>query len=157
MKKIAIEKISSEQDLEDVKQLFREYANFLQVDLCFQGFEAELAKLPAKYAEPEGSIFLAKVNGQPAGCIALWKLEEGVCEMKRLFVKPEFQGLGLGKQLVNILLEEAKNKGYIKMKLDTLRRLQSANYLYKSLDFIETLPYNFNPEEDIVYFEKAIV
>lgn len=157
MKKIEIEKISSKQDLEDVKQLFREYANFLQVDLCFQGFEAELAKLPAKYAEPEGSIFLAQVNGQPAGCIALWKLEEGVCEMKRLFVKPEFQGLGLGKILANRLMEEAKIKGYVKMKLDTLRRLQSANYLYKSLGFIETLPYNFNPEEDIVYFEKALV
>lgn len=157
MRKIEIEKISSEQDLEDVKQLFRAYVEFLQVNLDFQDFENELEKLPAKYAEPEGSIFLAKVNGQPAGCIALWKLEDGVCEMKRLFVKSEFQGLGLGKMLANRLIEEAKIKGYSIMKLDTLKRLQPANYLYKSLSFIETSPYNFNPEEDIVYFEKALV
>ncbi|WP_305952545.1 GNAT family N-acetyltransferase [Emticicia oligotrophica] len=157
MRKIEIEKISSEQDLEDVKQLFREYVEFLQVNLDFQDFENELAKLPAKYAEPEGSIFLAKVNGQPAGCIALWKLEDGVCEMKRLFVKTEFQGLGLGKMLANRLMEEAKAKGYSIMKLDTLRRLESANYLYASLGFGETQPYNFNPEPDIVYFEKTLV
>ena len=157
MRTIEIEKISSEQDLEDVKQLFREYVEFLQVNLDFQDFENELAKLPAKYAEPEGSIFLAKVNGQPAGCIALWKLEDGVCEMKRLFVKSEFQGLGLGKMLANRLMEEAKNKGYLTMKLDTLKRLESANYLYASLGFGETQAYNFNPEPDIVYFEKALV
>jgi putative acetyltransferase len=157
MKKIEIKKIESAQDLEEVKQLFREYANFLQVDLCFQGFESELAKLPAKYAEPEGSIYLAKVNEMPAGCIALWKLEDGVCEMKRLYVKPEFQGLGLGKQLANILLEEAKSKGYKKMKLDTLQRLTAANDLYVKLDFTKTIPYNINPEEDVVYYEKELI
>lgn len=157
MKKIEIKKIASAEDLEDVKQLFREYANFLQVDLCFQGFESELAKLPAKYAEPEGSIFLAKVNEMPAGCIALWKLEDGVCEMKRLYVKPEFQGLGLGKQLANVLLEEAKLKGYQKMKLDTLQRLSAANNLYTNLDFTKTIPYNINPEEDVVYYEKELI
>lgn len=157
MVKIEINKISSHQDLEDVKQLFREYIEFLQVNLDFQDFENELAKLPAKYAEPEGAIFLAKVNDQPAGCIALWKLEEGVCEMKRLFVKPEFQGLGLGKMLANRLMEEAKIKGYQTMKLDTLKRLQSANYLYAAMGFSETQAYNFNPEPDIVYFEKELV
>lgn len=157
MKKIEIKKIESAQDLEEVKQLFREYASFLQVDLCFQGFESELAKLPAKYAEPEGAIFLAKVNDMPAGCIALWKLEDGVCEMKRLYVKPEFQGLGLGKQLANILIEEAKQKGYNKMKLDTLQRLSAANALYTNLDFIKTIPYNVNPEEDVVYYEKELI
>lgn len=157
MKKIEIKKIASVEDLEDVKQLFREYANFLQVDLCFQGFESELAKLPAKYAEPEGSIFLAKVNEIPAGCIALWKLEDGVCEMKRLYVKPKFQGLGLGKQLANVLLEEAKLKGYQKMKLDTLQRLSAANSLYTNLDFTKTIPYNINPEEDVVYYEKELI
>jgi ribosomal protein S18 acetylase RimI-like enzyme len=157
MKKIEIEKIIIEQDLEDVKQLFREYVEFLQVNLDFQDFENELAKLPAKYAEPEGSIFLAKVGGQAAGCIALWKLEVGVCEMKRLFVKSEFQGLGLGRMLANKLMEEAKNKGYSTIKLDTLRRLKSANNLYASLGFRETQPYNFNPEHDIVYFENTLV
>lgn len=157
MIKIEINKITSSQDLEDVKQLFREYVEFLQVNLDFQDFESELDKLPAKYAEPEGTIFLAKINNQPAGCIALWQLEEGVCEMKRLFVKPEFQGLGLGKNLASRLMEEAKIKGYQLMKLDTLKRLESANYLYASLGFLETEPYNFNPEPDIVYFEKVLI
>ncbi|CAH0995326.1 hypothetical protein EMA8858_01447 [Emticicia aquatica] len=154
---IVVQKIASHQDLEDVKQLFREYANFLQVDLCFQGFEEELAKLPAKYAEPEGAIFLAKVNDKPAGCVGLWKLEDGVCEMKRLYVKKEFQGIGLGKTITLKLIEEAQLKGYNKMKLDTLKRLKTANLLYHSLGFIETNSYNFNPEPDIVYFEKSLV
>ena len=157
MRKIEINKINNEQDLEDLKQLFREYVGFLQVNLDFQDFENELLKLPAKYAEPEGAIFLAKINDLPVGCIALWKLEDGVCEMKRLFVKTEFQGLGIGKMLANRLMEEAKLKGYRTMKLDTLRRLQSANYLYSLLGFSETQAYNFNPEPDIVYFEKALV
>ena len=157
MRKIEIDKIRNDQDLEDIKQLFREYVEFLQISLDFQDFENELAKLPAKYAEPEGSIFLAKVGGQAAGCIALWKLEVGVCEMKRLFVKTEFRGLGIGKMLANKLMEEAKNKGYSTIKLDTLRRLKSANYLYVSMGFRETLPYNFNPEPDIVYFVNELV
>jgi GNAT superfamily N-acetyltransferase len=154
---IAIQKISSAEDLEEIKVLFREYEKFLGVSLCFQNFEEELAKLPAKYAEPEGAIFLAKVDGTSAGCIALWKLEEGVCEMKRLYVRPEFQGFGLGKRLASAIIEEAKKKGYKKMKLDTLRRLESANHLYKSLQFIETIPYNYNPEDDVAYFEKDLV
>ncbi|RYU93506.1 GNAT family N-acetyltransferase [Emticicia agri] len=154
---ITIQKIASSEDLEEIKELFREYQNFLGVSLCFQNFEEELTKLPAKYAEPEGSIFLAKVDGQSAGCVALWKLEEGICEMKRLYVRPAFQGLGLGKKLTEIILGEAKEKGYKTMKLDTLRRLESANHLYKSLQFIETKPYNYNPEGDVAYFEKALV
>ena len=154
---ITIQKIASAEDLEEVKALFREYEKFLGVSLCFQNFEEELAKLPAKYAEPEGAIFLAKVNGVSAGCAALWKLDEGVCEMKRLYVKPDFQGLGLGKKLTQIIIDEAKGKGYKKMKLDTLRRLESANHLYKSLQFIETTPYNYNPEGDVAYFEKDLV
>ncbi len=154
---ITIQKIASLEDLEEIKSLFREYEKFLGVSLCFQNFEEELAKLPAKYAEPEGSIFLAKVDGVSAGCIALWKLEEGVCEMKRLYVKPDFQGIGLGKKLAQTIIEEAQNKGYKKMKLDTLRRLESANHLYKSLQFTETTSYNYNPEDDVAYFEKDLV
>ncbi|RFS13900.1 GNAT family N-acetyltransferase [Emticicia sp. C21] len=154
---ITIQKIASSEDLEEIKALFREYEKFLGVSLCFQNFEEELAKLPAKYAEPEGAIFLAKVEGKSAGCIALWKLEEGVCEMKRLYVKPDFQGLGLGKKLAQIVIAEAKEKGYKKMKLDTLRRLASANHLYKALQFTETTSYNYNPEDDVAYFEKDLI
>jgi len=154
---ITIEKIATAEDLEEIKNLFREYVAFLGISLSFQSFEEELAKLPAKYAEPEGAIYLAKVNGQSTGCVALWKLEEGVCEMKRLYVRPAFQGLGLGKKLAYVIMEEAQRKGYTKMKLDTLRRLESANRLYKSLQFSETNPYNYNPEDDVAYFEKDLV
>lgn len=154
---ITIEKIASAEDLEEIKTLFREYVAFLGISLSFQSFEEELAKLPAKYAEPEGAIYLAKVDGQSAGCVALWKLEEGVCEMKRLYVRPAFQGLGLGKKLAYVIMEEAQRKGYTKMKLDTLRRLESANRLYKSLQFSETNPYNYNPEDDVAYFEKDLM
>lgn len=154
---ITIEKIASAEDLEEIKTLFREYVAFLGISLSFQSFEEELAKLPAKYAEPEGAIYLAKVDGQSAGCVALWKLEEGVCEMKRLYVTPSFQGLGLGKKLAYVIMEEAQQKGYTKMKLDTLRRLESANRLYKSLKFSETNPYNYNPEDDVAYFEKDLI
>lgn len=154
---ITIEKIATAEDLEEIKTLFREYVAFLGISLSFQSFEEELAKLPAKYAEPEGAIYLAKVDGQSAGCVAVWKLEEDVCEMKRLYVRPTFQGLGLGKKLAYVVMEEAQRKGYTKMKLDTLRRLESANRLYKSLQFSETSPYNYNPEDDVAYFEKDLV
>ena len=153
---IVVGKISSGEDLEEIKDLFREYSVSLGVSLCFQGFEEEMAKLPAKYAEPEGSILLAKVDGKPAGCVALWKLEEGVCEMKRLYVRPQFQGIGLGKQMAVAIIEEAQLKGYKTMKLDTLKRLEAANSLYHSLHFIETTPYNYNPESDVTYFEKEL-
>lgn len=155
--KITVQKIGSAEDLEEIKALFREYEKFLGVSLCFQNFEEELAKLPAKYAEPEGVILLAKVDEVSAGCAALWKLEEGVCEMKRLYVKPTYQGLGLGKKLANAIIDEAQKKGYKKMKLDTLRRLESANNLYKSLQFTETIPYNYNPEDDVAYYEKDLI
>ncbi|WP_435355440.1 GNAT family N-acetyltransferase [Emticicia sp. SJ17W-69] len=154
---LSILKIATKEDLEEIKNLFREYAKFLEISLDFQDFESELAKLPAKYAEPEGAIFLAKIDSQPAACVALWKLEEGICEMKRLYVKPEFQGLGLGKKMTQTIIEEAKGKGYKIMKLDTLKRLQSANYLYASLGFRETQPYNYNPESDVAYFEKELI
>ncbi|PLK42886.1 GNAT family N-acetyltransferase [Emticicia sp. TH156] len=154
--KISVEKISTPEDLEAIKGLFREYEKLLGVSLCFQNFEEELALLPAKYAEPEGSIFLALVNGNPAGCVALWKLEEGVCEMKRLYVRPVYQGIGLGKKLALTVLDEAAKKGYRKMKLDTLKRLAAANKLYHALQFTETQPYNYNPEGDVAYFEKDL-
>lgn len=154
---ISIEKIATAEDLEEIKALFREYEKFLGVSLCFQNFEEELAKLPAKYAEPEGAIFLARADGASAGCVSLWKLEDGVCEMKRLYVKPAFQGIGLGKKLAATVMNEARAKGYKKMKLDTLRRLTSANNLYQSLQFTETRPYNYNPENDVAYFEKDLI
>ncbi len=155
MKKELI-RVVSEEDLEETKKLFREYAVWLNVDLCFQGFEKELAQLPDKYAEPEGIILLMKIDGVAVACVALRPLEIGVCEMKRLFVQPAYQGLGIGKELALEVMEQAKNRGYSLIKLDTLRRLTAANQLYLALGFEKTMPYNVNPEEDVVYFEKKL-
>ncbi len=152
----SIIKASTIDEIGIVRELFIEYQQFLQVDLCFQSFAEELAKLPYKYTEPEGTILLAKVGEEFVGVVALWKLEDGVCEMKRLYVKDEFKGLGIGKALAQKLLKEAKSKGYKTMKLDTLRRLKAANQLYPKLGFIETKPYNYNPEGDVAYFEKEL-
>lgn len=150
-----IRKITPE-DIEVIRGLFTEYQEFLGISLCFQDFQKELDELPGKYAEPEGSIWLAENKGAAAGCVALRKLEAGICEMKRLYVKSEYQGLGIGKNLIEICLTEAKLKGYLKMKLDTLKRLEKAVNSYQKFGFCMTQPYNFNPEEDILYFEKEL-
>lgn len=153
MNDIKIYKAINSNDIEVARILFREYIKGLGIDLGFQGIEEELSKLPHKYAEPDGTILLAKVNDDFAGIVALWKLEEGVCEMKRLYVRTEFRSLGLGRILAEKLMEEARKKGYTTMKLDTLRRLESANKLYQKLGFRETKPYNYNPQADVAYFE----
>ncbi|MCA0362820.1 MAG: GNAT family N-acetyltransferase [Bacteroidetes bacterium] len=150
-----IRKITPE-DIEVIRGLFTEYQEFLGISLCFQDFQKELDELPGKYDEPEGSIWIAENNGTAVGCVALKKLESEICEMKRLYVKPEFQGLGIGKNLIEICLTEAKLKGYLKMKLDTLKRLEKAVNSYLKFGFSMTQPYNFNPEEDILYFEKEL-
>ena len=100
---IEILQAETTEQIEETRRLFREYEKWLGLDLCFQGFEAELRNLPAKYAMPEGRLFLAFVDGKTAGCIALRKLEQNVCEMKRLYVRNEFQGLGVGKKLIEKL------------------------------------------------------
>jgi tRNA pseudouridine38-40 synthase len=143
-------------DSEIVKELFIKYQENLGISLCFQNFDEELERFSEIYGEPNGTILLAKDRGIPVGIVALKKLEEGICEMKRLFVIPEYQGYGIGRQLAEKLLEIAKSLGYKKIKLDTLERLKSAVGLYKSLDFNVTKPYNYNPEEDIIYFEKEL-
>jgi len=153
MNEIHIYKASTDADIEVVRVLFREYIKGLGIDLGFQGIEEELSKLPHKYAEPDGTILLAKVNDEFAGVVALWKLEDGVCEMKRLYVREKYRSFGLGRILAEKLMDEARTKGYKIMKLDTLRRLISANKLYQKLGFIETQPYNFNPQDDVAYFE----
>lgn len=143
-------------DLETVKSLFRAYEKGLGIDLCFQGFEEELAALPGKYAEPEGSIFLLETDKNIAGVVALRPLEKEVCEMKRLFVKNDFRGQKLGKVLAEAAIAEAKLKGYKTMKLDTLAHLEPAVNMYRKMGFQETKAYNYNPDETVLYFEKKL-
>lgn len=147
---------AKEDEMDIVRSLFTEYEQFLGFSLCFQGFQEELNQLPYKYAEPEGTILLAETENSVVGCVALKPLENGICEMKRLYIKEELRGHKLGEKLVNEIIASAKEKGYAIMKLDTLKRLKAACNLYKKFGFVETIPYNFNPEEDIIYFEKAV-
>ncbi|KPM49548.1 GNAT family N-acetyltransferase [Jiulongibacter sediminis] len=143
-------------DIETVRSLFRAYEKGLGLDLCFQGFEEELAALPGKYAEPEGCILLYISEGEVGGVVALKALETEICEMKRLYVKDEFRGQKIGKTLAHAVIEEAKRKGYLLMKLDTLARLVPAVDLYRNLGFKETEAYNYNPDETVLYFEKKL-
>ena len=137
--------------------LFREYEVWLGLKLCFQNFEEEVAELPGKYSAPEGRLFLALTNRKPTGCIALRKLESGVCEMKRLFVKEIFQGLGIGKLLIESILAEARLIGYEKMRLDTYPpKMPRAVKMYESYGFREIPPYYHNPYDGTIFMEKNL-
>jgi GNAT superfamily N-acetyltransferase len=138
------------------RELFSEYQAELGLDLGFQGFQEELAGLPGKYGPPGGALLLVEENGFPAACGAIRDLGEGICEIKRLFVRPAFRRRGLARQISVALIERAQELGYERVRLDTLRRLEGAFDLYLSLGFTEIPPYNFNPEPDIVYLEREL-
>ena len=152
------------ESLDQIRTLFREYEQFLGVSLCFQSFEQELASLPGKYCtQHNGALFLATdSDGKASGCVAIYEVDANpvdakVCELKRLFVRPEFQGRGLGRELMDIATAKAIDLGYRKMLLDTLARLEKACQLYRSLGFEQTQPYNENPHDDVLYFQKQLV
>jgi putative acetyltransferase len=135
--------------LDAAREIFREYAAGLSVDLCFQNFDAELAGLPGDYAPPDGALLLAFVDGQLAGCGATRGLTDvdyaNACEMKRLYVRRAFRGFGLGRQIAQALIDRAIQSGYSNMLLDTLDDMESARGLYEALGFEEIPPYYFNP------------
>lgn len=143
-------------DLARVRELFVEYADWLNVDLCFQGFNEELAGLPGAYAPPDGRLLLALHDGQAAGCIALRRFDAQTGEVKRLWVRPAFRGTGLGRQLAERLLANARECGYERLVLDTLSSMQSAIALYRSLGFREIGAYYHNPIPGAVYMELRL-
>jgi putative acetyltransferase len=143
--------------LETVRQLFLEYAAELQEDLCFQSFDAEVKDPLKKYGPPNGALFLAYWNEEAVGCIALQPLPTaGVCEMKRLYVKPAFRKYGIGRKLVEELLQASAEIGYTKMRLDTLERLQPAINLYTDYGFQIINAYYDNPLPGVVYMEREL-
>lgn len=138
--------------------MFIEYAKSLGFSLCFQDFDDELAGLPGKYAPPTGRLLLAECEGRGAGCIALKKLDGQTCEMKRLYVRPEFRGKKIGRLLAERLIEEARSIGYQKMYLDTIAsKMVEAVAMYRSLGFVEREAYYHNPEPHTLYMELRLI
>lgn len=132
-------------DASAVRVLFQEYAEGLGVDLAFQGFDDEVAALPGKYASPGGLVLLAWHGDQAVGCIAMRRIDDAVCEMKRLYVRPQARGESLGRQLAERLCEEAQRLGYSRICLDTLASMASAQQLYQSMGFRPIDAYVYNP------------
>lgn len=152
MKSPVIRDAASEADIAAVRELFLEYQADIGVDLCFQGFREELEALPGAYARPAGRLLLAVDGAGVLGCIALRPLAEGDCEMKRLYVRPAARGTGLGRRLVDTLLDEARAIGYRRIFLDTLPSMRQAIALYRSLGFAEVPAYCHNPVCGALFF-----
>ena len=144
------------EEISIARELFKEYAASLGFDLCFQDFDRELRELPGEYAGAGGRLIIAMDGEKPVGCVGLRKISEGVCEMKRLYARPSCRGKGVGRELVKILIKEAKGAGYARMRLDTLPVMKEAIALYHSLGFHEIEPYRYNPMEGAVYMELAL-
>jgi putative acetyltransferase len=144
------------EQLDTIRELFLEYQAELGLDLCFQGFEQELADPLALYGRPPGRLLLAHWDGDLAGCGALKDLGGGIAEIKRIYVRPPYRRHGIARALSEHLMSEAARIGYERVRLDTLARLSGALALYRSMGFMETEPYNYNPEPDIVYMERPV-
>lgn len=153
---IQFKRITGQEMLEEVKDLFLEYAQSLNVDLCFQNFEEELNTLPGKYGPPDGVLILALIDDKAAGCVALRKISEDICEMKRLYVRDSYRGFGIGRKLVNTIIENAIKLNYKYMRLDTLPTMKEAQSLYTSMGFYDIEPYVYNPIEGARYMELRL-
>ena len=161
MKAAAVQVVRADtpEQIKQARKLFLEYAEWLGFSLCFQGFDKELAELPWEYAPPSGRLLLACAEGagEPAGCVALRRLSESICEMKRLYVRPAFQGRGVGRALAEAVIAEARAIGYERMRLDTVAdKMQAAVAMYRGLGFREIPPYRENPMEHTLYMELEL-
>ena len=139
--------------IEHIRVLFEEYARSLGFSLCFQEFDRELTGLPGDYAPPAGRLIVAYGDNKPAGCVALRPIKGSICEMKRLYVRPEFRHTGLGRQLAAGIIADARERGYTHMRLDTINTMTAALTLYRALGFVEIEPYYPDPLPGVVYLE----
>ncbi len=146
----------SKDHLNEIIELFREYADWLDLVMCYRNIVEEIAELPGDYGPPGGNLLLAHVDGETAGCAALCGWKGDVCEMKRLYVRPRFRGMGIGRKLAEEVIEEARRIGYRLMRLDTLPQMNEAIELYKSLGFKQIEKYRASPRDDAQYFELAL-
>jgi putative acetyltransferase len=157
LKGLTFAQAKSSAQIGQARELFLEYAKSLGFSLCFQNFDAELASLPGDYALPNGRLLLAEYEGQLAGCVALHKIEDGVSEMKRLYLRPQFRGKGLGRALAEKIISEARQIGYTTMRLDTVEPvMEDALAMYRRLGFREVPPYRPNPIAGAVYMELSL-
>ncbi|MGH9957754.1 MAG: GNAT family N-acetyltransferase [Pyrinomonadaceae bacterium] len=148
----------SDEDIRSARELFEEYAAGLGIDLCFQKFDQELARLPGDYVPPRGRLLLAlSDDAQISGCVALRSIGKEKCEMKRLYVRPDFRGKGLGRKLAQAIIKEAREIGYERMLLDTLPgRMDAAIAMYRSFGFREIPPYYDNPGSGALFMELTL-
>jgi putative acetyltransferase len=153
---IRIVQAMSSKDLDQVRELFQEYAKSLGFELHFQNFDKEIAELPGDYAPPSGRLLLLIYESRIAGCVALRNMGKGVCEMKRLYVRSEFRGKGIGKTLARTIIKEAHRIVYRSMRLDTVPAMQEAISLYRSLGFKDIEPYRYNPTEGAIFMELKL-
>jgi len=148
--------VETNEEFEIAKELLVEYADSLGFDLTFQNFNKELANFPGEYSSPRGCLLLAEYENQLVGCVALRPLSDEICEMKRLYVKPKFRGLGIGRTLADAIIEKARRIGYSYMRLDTVPSMKAARALYESLDFKRINPYRYNPIEGAEFMELKL-
>ncbi len=152
-----VQEAESPQQIAALRGLFLEYAQSLGFSLCFQSFDKELAGLPGDYTPPQGRLLLATHEGAPAGCVALHKLDSTICEMKRLYVRPQFRGKGLGRELAERVIADARQIGYSQLRLDTVEpMMRAAVVMYRQLGFREIPPYRENPIEGALYMELEL-
>jgi GNAT superfamily N-acetyltransferase len=140
-------------DIDHIRNLFREYQTWLGVDLDFQGFDAELKSLPGMYAPPGGRLLLVRLDDEVVGGVGMRPLDDGICEMKRMYVRPSSHGKGAGRKLAEAIVDAALEEGYVAMRLDTLTRLDAAIALYRSMGFAEIPAYYDNPLDGVLYLE----
>ncbi len=157
VKILAFTQAETPAQIAQARDLFLEYAQSLGFSLCFQSFDKELAGLPGDYAPPEGRLLLAECEGQLAGCVALHPLDSRICEMKRLYLRPQFRGKGLGRALADRIVAEARHIGYHRMRLDTVEPvMKDAVAMYRKIGFREIAPYCANPIAGALYMELEL-